>query len=169
MSIKTVFVTMARYNRWMNEKLYQCCSTLDEDALRLDRGAFFKSIWGTLNHLLVADRLWLGRFHDRPFEFTGGLDAALYPDFRKLRAGREKTDAEIPAFVDALDEARTYGELRYTTFLEPHPRVTPMAHALMHFFNHRTQHRGQLTTLLFQAGVGPGVTDLLYLPDNLRA
>lgn len=159
------FITMARYNRWMNKKLYDCCAGLDESALQLDRGAYFKSIHGTLNHILLGDRLWLGRFKDKPYEIKGGLDTELYSDFEELRVQREKTDAEIRSFVYGLDDDRINGELRYTTFVNPHPRVTPMSHALMHFFNHQTHHRGQVTTLLFQAGVDPGVTDLLYLPD----
>lgn len=165
MSFKTVFVTMARYNRWMNKNIYDCCQALDDDALRLDRGAFFKSIYGTLNHLLLGDRLWLGRFTSRPYEIAGGLDTELYADFNELRAQREETDAGILTFVYALDDERINSDLHYTTFVNPRARSTPMSHALMHFFNHQTHHRGQVTTMLFQAGVDPGVTDLLYLPD----
>lgn len=159
------FITMARYNRWMNKNIYDCCAALDDNALRLDRGAFFKSIYGTLNHILLGDRLWLGRFMNRPYEIAAGLDTELYSDFGELRVQREETDAEILTFVYGLNDERINSDLHYTTFVNPHPRNTPMSHALMHFFNHQTHHRGQITTMLFQAGVDPGVTDLLYLPD----
>ena len=56
---------MARYNRWMNERLYALCAGLDDDERKRDRGAFFGSIHGTLNHLLWGDRMWLGRFTRR--------------------------------------------------------------------------------------------------------
>lgn len=162
---KTYFVTMARYNQWMNEKLYACCAGIDDGERRRDRGAFFKSIHGTLNHILLGDRLWLGRFNNVPYEIKGGLDDQIYGDFAELRAAREKTDFEILAFVDALDNQRIAGNLSYTTFVKPRPRTTPMWHALMHFFNHQTHHRGQLTTLISQCGIDPGVTDLLYLSN----
>jgi uncharacterized damage-inducible protein DinB len=66
MKLETI-TTMARYNRWMNERLYECCSRLPDEARKRDMGAFFKSIHGTLNHLLLADRVWLGRFTGKPF------------------------------------------------------------------------------------------------------
>jgi uncharacterized damage-inducible protein DinB len=40
-------------------------------------------------------------------------------------------------------------------------REHPAWIALTHFFNHQAHHRGQVTTLLMQAGVDPGVTDLI--------
>ena len=166
MQSKPFFITMARYNRWMNEKLFDCCEELDDSERRRDRGAFFKSIHGTLNHVLLGDRLWLGRFTNEPYEIKGGLDDELYAEFAELRVQRGKTDAEILAFVDGLDDARIADDLHYTTYINPHPRVTPLWHALMHFFNHQTHHRGQVTTMLSQARVDPGVTDLLYLPDT---
>lgn len=162
---KSFFITMARYNRWMNGKLYDCCAKIDDVERKRDRGAFFKSIHGTLNHILLGDRLWLGRFAGVPYELKGGLDHVLYSDFDELRAEREKTDAEILDLVEGLDDQKIASELRYTTVVNPHPRVTPMWLALMHFFNHQTHHRGQITTLVSQAGIDPGVTDLLYLPD----
>lgn len=161
----TFFVTMARYNRWMNENIYACCEGIDDRERRRDGGAFFKSIHGTLNHILLGDRLWLGRFNDVPYVISGGLDDELFADFSVLKREREKTDAEILEFIGGIGENRLSGDLHYTTFVNPHPRITPMWHALMHFFNHQTHHRGQVTTLITQAGIDPGVTDLLYLPD----
>ncbi|HSS65531.1 MAG TPA: DinB family protein [Gammaproteobacteria bacterium] len=162
---KDYFITMARYNRWMNERIYACCAELSDAARKKDRGAFFESIHGTLNHIVLGDLLWLGRFKGEPFTDFSGLDDELYPDFGDLQAARRRIDAEILEFIDALDEARIAGELRYTTVVNPAPRVSPFWLALMHFFNHQTHHRGQVTTLLSQAGIDPGVTDLMWLPD----
>ena len=156
---------MARYNRWMNDRVYDCCAHLSDEERKRDRGAFFKSIHGTLNHIILADLIWLGRFEGEPFSAFSGLDDELYPDFVALRVARRRLDAKILKFVDALEESRINGELRYTTVVHPAPRVSPFWFALMHFFNHQTHHRGQLTTLLSQAGVDPGVTDLMWLPD----
>src|SRR4029434_3118727 len=93
--------TMARYNRWMNERLYECCARIPDAERKRDMGAFFKSIHGTLNHLLLADRIWLGRFTGVPFAVTG-LDQELYADFAELRRERECTDREIVSWVASL-------------------------------------------------------------------
>ena len=156
--------TMARYNRWMNERLYELCGTLSDVERKRDAGAFFRSIHGTLNHLLLADRVWLGRFLERPFR-VNSLDQELYSDFDALRAERESTDREIADWAGSLTAERLAEPLRYTSFTNPAPRTYPLWLAVTHFFNHQTHHRGQLTTLLKQAGVDPGVTDLLWLPD----
>ena len=155
---------MAAYNRWMNERLYGLCAGLTDVERKRDVGAFFKSIHGTLNHLLLADRLWIGRFTGVPFVATS-LDQELYADFGELRAEREATDAGIARWASTLAAAELATELRYTTMVNPQPKSCPLWLAVTHFFNHQTHHRGQLTTLLAQKGIDPGVTDLLGLPD----
>ncbi len=154
---------MARYNRWMNGRLYECCARLTDAQRKEDVGAFFKSIHGTLNHLLVADRLWLGRFTGAPFA-VASLDAQLYSGFDELRHERALTDEAISSWVASLTEESLAGDLHYTTMVNPAPRTRPLWFAATHFFNHQTHHRGQLTTLLSQRGIDPGVTDLLGLP-----
>jgi uncharacterized damage-inducible protein DinB len=159
--------TLAAYNRWMNERLYALCAGLSDEERKRERGAFFRSIHGTLNHLLLGDRVWLGRFLGAPFA-VASLDQELYADFAELRAERERTDREIAAWAGALAPADFAGTLRYTSFLNPAPRSYPFWVAATHFFNHQAHHRGQLTTLLMQAGVDPGVTDLIWLPELVK-
>ena len=155
--------TMAAYNRWMNEKLYSLCATLTDMERKQDTGAFFKSIHGTLNHLLLADRLWLARFNGEAFPVTS-LDQELYGDFDVLRRERVVTDETIERWAASLSQEDLAGELAYTTLVNPQPKRLPMWLATVHFFNHQTHHRGQLTTLLSQRGLEPGVTDLPWLP-----
>ena len=155
--------TMARYNRWMNGKLYGCAATLDDAARKADAGAFFKSIHGTLNHILLADRVWMGRFVG-PLFTPPSLAHELYADFGELRRERERTDGEIEAYAATLDDAKLCGILRYTSLSRPAPQEKPLALALAHFFNHQAHHRGQVTTLLMQRGIDPGVTDLIAMP-----
>jgi uncharacterized damage-inducible protein DinB len=138
---------MASYNRWMNNRIYDTCSTLSEGERKRDVGAFFKSIHGTLNHLLLADRIWIGRFTGRPLEFKS-LDQELYLDFPQLRAEREKDDNGIIAWAESLTEDDLSRGLSYTSAVNP-----------------QTHHRGQVTTLLSQRGIDPGVTDLIWLPE----
>ena len=167
MSALDTFQAMAQYNRWMNERLYAVCADIPDAERRRDRGAFFKSIHGTLNHLLLGDRLWLGRFLDRPFP-VDSLDQELYADFDELRAERARADGEILDFSTALDEQALARDFCFTTVVNPGEHVFPFRHVLLHFFNHQTHHRGQLTTLIKQAGHEPGVTDLMWLPGIER-
>ena len=157
--------TLARYNAWMNERLYDCCTRFSDEERKKDMGAFFKSIHGTLNHLLLADRIWMGRFTGRPFVIKTLADE-LYADFTELRAQRKATDTAISGWIASLSEEDLRGTLSYMSIVNPTQRTYPMGFAIAHFFNHQTHHRGQLTTLLYQAGIDPGVTDLIWLPGT---
>jgi uncharacterized damage-inducible protein DinB len=138
---------MASYNRWMNIRIYDACSILSDEERKRDVGAFFKSIHGTLNHLLLADRIWMGRFTGRPFGFKS-LDQELYSDFAQLRAEREKDDNGIIAWVEPLTEKDLRSELSYTSVVNPQPRKYPFWFAMTHFFNHQTHHRGGSVSIL---------------------
>jgi uncharacterized damage-inducible protein DinB len=157
----------ARYNRWMNGKLYALSATLGDEARKRDGGAFFKSIHGTLNHLLLADRVWLGRFKgvSVPDGFMGpgirSLDQELCTDFQDLRRERALTDDELSAWVSALTPERLAAPLTYMRLGQKHE--PPLWWAVAHLFNHQTHHRGQVTTLLMQQGHDPGVTDLFAM------
>ena len=154
---------MARYNRWMNERLYALCADIPDAERKRDAGAFFKSIHGTLNHLLLGDRVWMGRFLGKPFT-PKSLAQELYADFGDLRSERALTDESIMGWAANLSQPVIDGELAYRSIVNPADRRMPMALAVAHFFNHQTHHRGQVTTLLSQRGVDPGVTDLMWLP-----
>ncbi|MBW6391332.1 DinB family protein [Billgrantia antri] len=155
---------LASYNRWMNERLYAMCAELSEAERQEDRGVFFKSIHGTLNHLLLADKIWLARFTGKTFHVSG-LDQELHSAFDALRDDRKATDEEIVQWADSLTEDKLSGTLEYTSISNPEPRSFDMWFAVTHFFNHQTHHRGQLTALLSQCGKDYGVTDLIALPQ----
>ena len=156
--------TLARYNRWMNDKFYALSSQLTDAQRKQDCRAYFKSIHGTLNHLLLGDRIWLGRFEGQPYP-ASRLDAELFADFEELRVARLHTDDRIQAWANAVTDEILNAELHYRSVVNPAPRSIPMWLAVSHFFNHQTHHRGQLSTLLSQFGLDCGVTDLLWLPD----
>lgn len=160
--------TMAAYNQWMNQRLYDVCARLPDEQRKRDMRAFFRSIHGTLNHLLLADRLWLGRFRGIPYQIQS-LDQELYSDFATLRAEREHTDKDIIEWVQTLGEEDFSTDLSFVTIANPQPRTCPFWVATLQFFNHQTHHRGQLTTLLMQNGIDPGVTDLMWLPRLTQA
>jgi uncharacterized damage-inducible protein DinB len=159
---------LARYNRWMNDKLYGLAATLSDEARKRDSGAFFKSIHGTFNHLLLADRVWLGRFTGVvvPDEFMGPggirtLDQELYVDFEELRRERALTDDELSAWVSGLTHERLSAPLVYKR--RGQTIESPLWWAVAHLFNHQTHHRGQITTVLTQQGHDPGSTDLFAM------
>ncbi len=156
---------LARYNRWMNDRLYALCAEVSDAERREDRGAFFRSIHGTLNHLLLADRIWLARFRGEVFRVRSLADE-LCADFATLRREREKTDDDIDAWVTGLSEAKLDAPLVFTSVVGTRERSFPLWVTAAHFFNHQTHHRGQLTTLLAQIGRDPGVTDLMWLPGE---
>jgi uncharacterized damage-inducible protein DinB len=165
---------LARYNAWFNERLYGACDALS-DAQRLqDHGAYFGSIHGTLNHLLWGDTMWLQRFNAQGVvfaAFAGGVlslpagasyATVLEPDWAALKARRERLDAAIEAWVAQMPEEFPLRTMRYANTRGVW-REHPAWQAMTHFFNHQAHHRGQATTLLSQAGVDVGVTDLIAL------
>ncbi|MGA8260364.1 MAG: DinB family protein [Arenicellales bacterium] len=158
-------ITLARYNVWMNEKLFEVCDGLSDSERKTDRGLFFGSIHGSLNHLLLADKVWLGRFLGEPFEVTG-LDQELFSDFDGLRRARAETDRLILDWTAGLTEAELAGELHYTSISRPAQKSCPLWIAVTHLFNHQTHHRGQITAALSQLGKDYGVTDLIALPAS---
>jgi uncharacterized damage-inducible protein DinB len=151
------YTVMSTYNQWMNQKLYAVCADIPDVDRKLDRGAFFKSIHGTFNHILVADRIWLGRFTQQPF--TVQLDKELYSDFSELRGQREQLDLIIIDWAQNLTPEWLTANLTYTNS-SGFTRTLPHWLLVTHMFNHQTHHRGQLTTILNQMGYEPGVTDL---------
>lgn len=162
---------MADYNRWMNERMYAAARKLDDTDLAADRGAFFGSILGTLNHIVVADTIWLRRFvHPAGseavrtalsgFPRATSLREPLAPDLDSLRVLRQRLDEVILAWAADLTPELLRSELSYTSTAGV-PSTRSFGALVQHFFNHQTHHRGQASTLLFQAGVDVGVTDLL--------
>lgn len=154
---------MAAYNQWMNQKLYLICSEMADDERKHDRGAFFKSIHGTLNHLLVADRIWMGRFTGNPLVGVS-VDQELHSDFNELHRERQQLDQTILSWAAGLSTDWLKQTFTYTSGLDKQTRSIPTWILVTHMFNHQTHHRGQLTTLLTQMKYDPGVTDLPWLP-----
>jgi uncharacterized damage-inducible protein DinB len=137
----------AGYNAWCNERLYEAAAQISDADYRADRGAYFGSLHGTLNHLLVGDRIWMRRFTAQG-EVPARLDAILYDDFSRLRAARRSEDARINDYVGSLNESDLSKPIRYRTFVNPQDIEQILAPALDHFFNHQTHHRGQAHALI---------------------
>ena len=145
--MKSRYQMFARYNAWCNERLYEAAAGIPDSDYRADRGAFFKSLHGTLNHLLVGDRLWMRRFTGAG-EIPPSLDTILHDDFEALRAARASEDVRIIRYVDRLTEDDLNGTIRFRTMVNPQFIEQTLSPALDHFFNHQTHHRGQAHALL---------------------
>ncbi|UCE30620.1 MAG: DinB family protein [Burkholderiales bacterium] len=166
-------VLLADYNRWINQRIYAAASQLSPGELARDRGAFFGSILGTLNHIAVGDTVWLKRFAQHPapqpaldpvrrLPAPQALDQRLFDDFGALRAHRAMLDDMIVRWAAELEEAELEKPLHYTN-MRGERFARRFSSLVLHFFNHQTHHRGQVTTLLSQAGVDVGATDLLAI------
>ncbi|MGK7918387.1 MAG: DinB family protein [Trichodesmium sp.] len=156
---------LSQYNYWMNEKIYQVCESIPDTVRRENKGAFFDSIHGTLNHILLADKLWLSRFQNYIFEFES-LRQELIAEFYLLWQERQKTDQEIQDYIQSLTEEKLSESLTFISRSQKRECKFPLWHALLHFFYHQTHHRGQLTTLISQSNKDFGVTALLFLPGT---
>src|ERR1700722_16160735 len=160
--MKAHFVMMANYNEWANARLFRVAGTLEEALYRKEVGANFRSLHGTLNHLLVSDRIWLRRLTgtgDHPEK----LNAILFEDLRSWLAARAEEDSRIIAFVQSLDESAFEESWDYRT-LNGTPQRQQRREILAHLFNHETHHRGQAHAILTVLGVAePEPLDLLIM------
>lgn len=160
--------TMAHYNRWMNEKVYAACDTLSDEQRKADRGAFFRSIHSTLNHILWGDYMWVGRFTQGTAlskEYPKGiLGIDLHEDWNALKRARAAMDEDILAWSEAVEPEWLARDFSWYSGLTKSTRTRPAWLLVAHLFNHQAHHRGQVTTLLSQCGVDPGVTDLMLMP-----
>lgn len=155
--------SMAAYNGWMNGKIYDSAARLPAEEIARDRGAFFKSILGTLNHLLFADLVWIGRFTEGRSRVSGKT-TVLHTEFSALREARRALDEEITAWAAGLSETWLARPFTFRTLDGKAEFTYPAWMLVTHMFNHQTHHRGQITTLLTQAGQDVGVTDFIGLP-----
>ncbi len=154
--------TLARYNRWATESLYQHLDTLPEADYRRDCGLFFKSIHGTLNHLLVGEHLlWFARFAEGRSEPLA-LDLEAEPDRLRLRQRLLDGALAWTPLIEVWPEDRFAGTLAYTRS-DGQPMELPFAATLAHVFNHGTHHRGQISAALTAMGRPCPVLDLARL------
>lgn len=163
MRLKQYLELLASYNQWMNSKVYDAAAQLTETDLAKDRGAFFGSILGTLNHIVVGDTIWLKRLAAHPSCLTSlrevadlpnptSLNQIVFDDFSELHEHRSWLDQQIINWIGELSE----GDLEYVLSYHNTKGVSARkcySNLLLHFFNHQTHHRGQVSTLLSQGGV----------------
>ena len=153
------FQLLANFNKWTNEKIITSCKKLTETEYKKDRGAFFSSIHGTLNHLLVVDRAYI--FHiEKKDHGLKSLDQILYENLFQLEEARIKEDKHLVDLVNNLSKESIHKEITYQGF-ETGKQTYTINMILMTLFNHQTHHRGQIHNMLSQAGVIPPQIDII--------
>lgn len=157
---------MAAYNTWQNNGLITLVQAMDEDDLRADHGAFFGSIWGTLNHLMWGDALWISRFDGGKFyEVTIPDSTDLLPTPAVWAAERSKLDVRIGDWATAVHDDDLTGDLVWFSGSMNREFTKPKALCVMQMFNHQTHHRGQVHAMLTSLGIIPQDTDLPFMPE----
>ena len=153
---------MAQYNEWMNSRMYAICASLPDTELHKDRGAFFKSIYATLNHIVYGDLAFLSRFTGNP-SVVPEPGADLFGTFSLLRTEREALDQRILVWSESLSPAWLAESLTYASKIDRKTRTVSKWVLVTHMFNHQTHHRGQVTTLLSQIDLDIGATDIPFM------
>ena len=161
-------VTLARYNLWATRKLFEHLEALPEADYRRDAGLFFKSVHGTLNHLLVGEHLlWFRRFASGESPQIA-LNADVEPDRVRLRYRMsEGAQAWLP-FIAGCDAARLEATLDYIT-TQGIAMSLQFAATLAHVFNHGTHHRGQISAAITMMGHPCPEIDLVWMLQSERA
>lgn len=159
---------LAKYNTWANQQIFNMCSTLNDDEYRLDRGAFFGSIHQTLNHILLVDRLWIGRMVGDEDGSIRSLDQELYEDMTELQQAQAKSDKRLKEYVEDLDEEQLNKPFDYCRLADGEPSSTSIQEALSTLFNHQTHHRGQIHAMLTQAGIANSDMPDMDIVDYLK-
>ncbi len=176
MQITEHFHLMAQYNEWMNTKIYEAAQTLPAEELSKNRGAFFGSIIGTLNHIAVVDTIWLKRFapllqtHEvlnfiREQNLPQSLDEMLFSTIDELFQYSKALNNILLELAKSITVSELNQILSYTSS-EGISANKNLFSLFMHIFNHQTHHRGQVTTLFSQLGIDIGVTGLVAIIPN---
>ena len=158
MTTKTNFQLLANFNAWANAKIFFACKILDDKEYKKDRKAFFSSIHGTLNHLLLVDRAYISRIEGKVHGLKS-LDQILYENLFQLEEARIKEDKHLINLVNNLSEESIHKEITYNGF-ETGKTTHTINMILITMFNHQTHHRGQIHNMLSQSGIKPPQIDI---------
>ena len=158
---------MARYNAWQNSQLVDLLDVLDGDELTRDRGAFFGSILGTLNHILWGDGMWMSRFDGGAAPSVGGADGpGMHADLAGWKNERAEMDARISRWASELKDQDLDQDLSWYSGVLGRETRNQMGVCVAGLFNHQTHHRGQVHAMLTAAGSNAPVSDLAFMPKE---
>ncbi|CAG8438237.1 578_t:CDS:2 [Ambispora leptoticha] len=180
--VQKIILNQARYNLWANQQLLTSVSEIPEDSYRAHAGLIFRSIHGTLNHILVADKIWFARFTENYENYeelsnflrmssnvplakdaTSSHWESFVPDRKELSAKiieqSNKWINHITSLPSTLDIENKF--LTYTNSSGATVKTNALVDYL-HVFNHCTHHRGQISAAITGFGYKAPVMDLVY-------
>jgi uncharacterized damage-inducible protein DinB len=160
MDVREHLQQLAAYHAWAGTRLFDGLRPLPEHDYRRDCGLFFRSVHGTLNHLLLADRIWYGRFVGEPVTVRG-LDEELVAGRDELQRQSMQAAARWGGLLASLTAGRFDSDLVFVTTAGT-ARSAPFAATLAHVFNHGTHHRGQISPALTSMGQPAPELDLIF-------
>ena len=153
------FQKMWRYNNWAWEHVLGSISRLPEEELHLDRGFFWGSLYGTLTHAIGAEMFWIERIKgNNPKQLFGAND---YPNLQALIEKRVDVQKEWETYLSQLTDERVFESAHYTS-TEGENRQSVIADIFQHVCNHSTEHRSQMTPVLFELGVPTDELDFIF-------
>jgi len=166
---KDYVVEMSRYNAWQNNQIRQAVKAMSDEALQQDRGAFFGSLFSTLNHLLWGDTIWMSRWCSdvqTPRPADGDAHLQFTATASIWDAERFRMDGRIRIWAQTLSNMDLHGELSWYSGATDQHITKPVALCIAHMFNHQTHHRGQISQMLSEMGVKPPVSDIVFMPED---
>ncbi len=161
--MRELFSAFARYNRSANQALAAVIAGQSESILREDQGSFYKSIFGTFEHIVGAEVSWLRRY---PTFFPGTIlegkslivadieatKARMTSNVKELLAVSSEADELLVAFADSVTDAQLASRVKYKTYKGDELERDFWA-LLFHVCNHGTHHRGEISALLDRKGI----------------
>ena len=162
------FRQLADYNHWANRRIYAVALAMPDEQYRRPTGVFFGSLHGTLNHLLVTDRIWLRRLTGEG-EAPTRLNTILFEDRSELARARMAEDARLQRVINAYSAADLDRPVNYQT-TSGAPQQQVLKDILLHLFNHQTHHRGHAHACCsILTGKEPPPLDLLMFQRGMPA
>lgn len=173
--MKEILKLQSEYNEITNREMIAIIKNLDGSLINKDFGLYYKSIIGTLNHILYADIIWIKRF----FSFCPEIENEIQklPEMKKndykeiqwqnindFEQARYNTDAIIIDIFKKINEDKYQKKFKYKNFKGEFQTKTAWK-AFIHMFNHQTHHRGQISAILDQLNVENDYSNLIWKFD----
>ena len=166
------------YNRWANLRMLSAVEKVTPKRFTATVQSSFSSLQESVFHIFGAEWIWLKRWTGASPRANQPNPKASWETWAGLRANGVAppqelgTVAELKAFCDSIEQERQeflsgltenvlQAPLSYTDMAGT-PFSAPLFEQMQHVVNHGSYHRGQVTTLLRQAGADPITLDMLY-------
>lgn len=161
---KQYFTELAGFNIWANDIVCDWLIQLNEEQWNRNIISSFNSISETTLHILSAEQAWLERFQGN--KHIVWQQSVFKGSKENVISLWKRASQGLKDFIGGFDENMLQQNLDFKR-LNGDAYSMPWYQLFAHVVNHSTYHRGQLVTMLRQAGfAGIGSTDLLGFYRN---